>query len=154
MISFVGVVAAAAAVALLAGCVVHKGRARAEARAEVAAILRQYMPLEGDADVNGGIPGSRGGGNSDSGNAHFLPFGRARGNTTSSSSSAFFGGFAEGAAGAHSSSSGGSGNFSGSASEVGLTPTASSAEAEAEREEKRKAEGGAAAAPPPANNNV
>ena len=141
VVSFVGVVAAAAGVALLAGIVVHRGRARAEARAEVAAILRQYMPLEGDDGVNGDGGGSEAG-------SGFLPFGgRSRGNTASSSSSAepggaFFGAFAEGAAGAHSSHHGGSGNYS-SGSEVGLTPTASSAEAEAEREAAEKNKAGA-----------
>lgn len=144
--SFVGVVAAAAAVALLAGFVVHRGRARAEARAEVAAILRQYMPLEGDD--NGGDAGNGAGSG--------FPFGRSRANTTTSSSSAFeeHSGFAL-ASGAHHAS--GSGNFS-SASEVGLTPTASSAEAEAEREAERKEKegngGGAAVPPPSASNNV
>ncbi len=150
VVSFVGVVAAAAVVALLAGFVVHRGRARAEARAEVAAILRQYMPLEGDDNGGGGgVPGSSGG------NGGF-PFGRPRGTTSGSTEAgAFFGAFAEGAAGAHSSSSGGSGNFS-SGSEVGLTPTASSAEAEAEREAAKEAErkksGSSGAAPPSASN--
>ena len=145
--SFVGVVAAAAIVALLAGFVVHRGRSRAEARAEVAAILRQYMPLEGDDDS--GVPGG-----ADPGNGSGFPFGRSRANTSSSLAehhppSAFFGAFAEGGAGAHS----GSGNFS-SANEVGLTPTASSAEAEAEREAAAAAakEEKSSGAPPSASN--
>ena len=158
VVSFVGVVAAAAIVALLAGFIVHRRRARAEARAEVAAILRQYMPLEGDD--NGGIPASSGSGGSDG--SGFNPFGRPRGNTSSSlehppssgSAGAFFGAFAEGDAGAR---SGGSGNYSSGASEVGLTPTASSAEAEAEREAAEKKSGsgsGSGGAAPPSSSNV
>ena len=143
--SFVGVVAAAAAIALLAGFVVHRGRARAEARAEVAAILRQYMPLEGDDNGSGGDAGN--------GNGSGFPFGRSRANTSSSFEEHAGFGFA---AGAHASASG-SGNFSSGASEVGLTPTASSAEAEAEREAETKGSGsggGGVSGAPSASNNV
>lgn len=51
--AFAGVAAAAAAVAVVAGAAVHKWRSKRETAAEVAAILRQYMPLDGDDRVPG-----------------------------------------------------------------------------------------------------
>ena len=51
---FVGVMAAAAVVAAGAGIVAHRFKAQREMRAEVEAILKQYMPLDGGEGGGGG----------------------------------------------------------------------------------------------------
>jgi hypothetical protein len=57
--AFAGVMASAAGVAALAGLVAHRVRARAELQAEVQAILREYVPLDGG---EGGFASLGGGG--------------------------------------------------------------------------------------------
>ena len=53
-----GVLAAAAVVAVVAGYAAHRFRARREMQAEIQAILRQYMPLEAEADDGLGLGGA------------------------------------------------------------------------------------------------
>ncbi len=62
LIGFVGVMGAAAVVAALAGIVAHRFKAQREMRAEVEAILKQYMPLDGGEGGMGGMGGGGGGG--------------------------------------------------------------------------------------------
>jgi hypothetical protein len=62
--AFAGVMASAAGIAALAGLVAHRLKARAELQAEVQAILREYVPLEGGVDGGFSPMASSGGGGS------------------------------------------------------------------------------------------